>query len=119
MKFKSYFKQSGDVGFPIGYQQQEQPKLDEEVDDELIEIFKESASKYLDDLKKGLVEEDWEGVRKISHTIKGTAASFGFPHCSKLAAELQVMVDGGRIEGVDEVSTDLVQELERVLISNL
>jgi len=29
------------------------------------------------------------------------------------------MVDGGRIEGVDEVSTDLVQELERVLISNL
>jgi HPt (histidine-containing phosphotransfer) domain-containing protein len=114
MEFKSYFSQNEEVGFPIGYQASDQAKVDEEVDDELIAIFKESASKYLQQLKQGAGAEDWEQVRGVSHTLKGTAASFGFPHISKLASDLQNLIDEQQIESAPEVAAALIRELERI-----
>ncbi|HIJ24016.1 MAG: response regulator [Gammaproteobacteria bacterium] len=114
MEFKSYLIQNEEVVFPIGHQIRGQSKVDEEVDDELISIFKESASKYLQQLKQGVGVEDWEQVREVSYTLKGTAASFGFPHISKLASDLQNLIDEQQIESVPEMATALIRELEQI-----
>jgi hemerythrin-like metal-binding protein len=116
MAFKPYFKQHEDMVLPVGYRKLEQPKLDEEVDNELIAIFKESTSSYLEQLRQRLSDKDWNGVREVSHTLKGTAASFGFPHCSKLASELQAAIDDNRMELAPNMSKALAEELEQILL---
>ncbi len=89
--------------------------VDEAVDDELIEIFRESAANYNAALKTALAKKDWGELRKVAHTVKGSAASFGFFEISRRAGIVQSVIDEEKIELVPQLTMDLMVELGKIL----
>ncbi|MBT7480295.1 MAG: Hpt domain-containing protein [Gammaproteobacteria bacterium] len=75
-------------------------------------IFKESASKYLNELRQSFDEENWDGVKKVSHTLKGAAASFGFPKLTQRAKELCEAFETEQTAEIPAFSQALIDELE-------
>jgi signal transduction histidine kinase/DNA-binding response OmpR family regulator len=90
-------------------------QVEEEVDDELIAIFMESASKNRDKLVASLSTKAWSEVRVTAHTIKGSAASFGYPELSKMAGLVQLAIDEERLGEVPALTMDLVIEIGTVV----
>lgn len=65
----------------------------EEIDDELFEIFKESAKGYSTSLKLALIDNNLAEIRAVTHTIKGSAGSFGFDNIAEIAKNIQTDID--------------------------
>ena len=93
----------------------EQSKLPEDVDDELMVIFKQSAANYNNALKSALDNKDWKALRDTAHTVKGSAASFGFNAISKKAEALQFALDEEGLDSAPGLALDLVDELGKIL----
>ncbi len=86
-----------------------------EVDDELMEIFLNSASSYRDQLMSALSHKDWEQLRQTAHTIKGSAHSFGFPELSERSKQVCDALDRDEQDSVPALAMDLVMQLGRIL----
>jgi HPt (histidine-containing phosphotransfer) domain-containing protein len=54
-------------------------------------------------------------VREVAHTIKGSAASFGYPELSRVAEQLQFAIDEGEMEGAAAIGERLLEALDRLL----
>ncbi len=67
----------------------EQAADDEELLQELIEIFQESSLSDLAIIKKSIDEEDSAMGRASSHSIKGAAASLGFNGIREVAEAME------------------------------
>ncbi len=93
---------------------QQNPALLEEVDDELMAIFRESAMNYSTTLQSALDGKDWEALRRTAHTIKGSAASFGFNEVSKKAEAVQSAVDEEQLDLAFEYANTLLIALEKI-----
>jgi len=91
------------------------PQAEEEVDDELMAIFIDSITKNREKLKAALSEKAWPALRETAHTVKGSAASFGYPELSNIAEALQFALDEERMEVVPELAMDLLIEMGSVL----
>ncbi len=87
----------------------------EEVDDELMAIFKESAGHYNEMLKRALARKEWNELRSTAHTLKGSAASFGFSVISSRAAAIQTAIDEEQLEAVPQLTMELLAELGAIL----
>ncbi len=90
-------------------------QMEEEVDVELMSIFLDSSRNNRDQLREALQQQAWERVRSVAHTIKGSAASFGYPALSRQAEEIQFTIDEGKLEGIAERVERLLQALDRLL----
>ena len=88
---------------------------DELVDDEMMTIFRESAITYRIKLTTALSNEDWAELRSVAHTIKGSAASFGYPKLSQLSEAVQFAVDEERMSAVPALATELLFDMDKVL----
>jgi len=86
----------------------------QEIDDEMMVIFRESAVKYRAEMMKALADKDWGQVRATAHTVKGSAASFGFPELSRMGMGICDAFDRGQMEQVPETAMDLVMALGKV-----
>lgn len=86
-----------------------------EVDEELVEIFRESNSLRIHQLKQALKNEDWTALREVAHTLKGSAASFGYPQLSTLAEVVQQSVDQRQLEQLPQQGAALISGIEQVL----
>ena len=91
------------------------PQAEEEVDDELMAIFIDSTTKNREKLKTALSEKAWPALRETAHTVKGSAASFGYPELSNIAEALQFALDEERMGVVPELAMDLLIEMGSVL----
>ncbi len=89
--------------------------IPEEIDDDLMEIFFNSMERNREKILMAIEALDWSEIRDLSHSIKGSAASFGFEKLSKSAEALQVAMDEERIDIASELAKVLLGELERVL----
>ena len=87
----------------------------DEVDDELMAIFFESASKNREKITNALSQQDWKQLKEIAHTVKGSAASFGYPELSNLAATVQTAFDDKDIKLAEKLSIDLGNEIAKLL----
>ena len=92
-----------------------QSLAEEEVDEELMQIFIESNTQRVVTLKQALTEKDWSQVREVAHAIKGSAASFGYPQLSKIAESVQFSIDGGSADEAPQLTMDLLIELGKIL----
>ena len=92
-----------------------QSLAEEEVDEELMQIFIESNTQRVATLKQALTEKDWSQVREVAHAIKGSAASFGYPQLSKIAESVQFSIDGGSADEAPQLTMDLLIELGKIL----
>ncbi len=89
--------------------------MEEEVDEELMAIFLEGVAEYRDRLAGGLEQQDWSQVRHAAHSIKGTAASFGFPGLTDRARELQESIDLEQMDRAPEQARQLLADLDSTL----
>ncbi len=87
----------------------------EEVDDELMAIFNESAANYIEALKSAMESKDWDALRKTAHTVKGSAASFGFGGISKRAEGVQFAIDEENFEQISDRVMDLLADLQSIV----
>ncbi len=88
---------------------------DEAIDDELMAVFRESAANYTHALKNALSKRAWEELRKTAHTVKGSAASFGFNEISRKAEVLLSVLDEQALDSVPELTMDLIIELGKIM----
>ena len=65
-------------------------------------------------MMKALADKDWGQVRATAHTVKGSAASFGFPELSRMGMGICDAFDRGQMEQVPETAMDLVMALGKV-----
>ncbi len=98
-------------------QQQGSPASDigQEVDEELMAIFKQSAANYHAALNTALDNSEWEALRKTAHTVKGSAGSFGFTLIAQKAETLQLAIDGEQFDTVPQLALDLIAALGKIL----
>jgi HPt (histidine-containing phosphotransfer) domain-containing protein len=59
---------------------------------ELVEIFVRDLPERLAEIQRFAAFEDWPAVRRLAHQLKGAGGSYGFPHLSLAATELESAV---------------------------
>lgn len=82
---------------------------------ELVELYVDEMPERIGSLQEVRQATDVEGIRRLSHQIKGSAKGYGFEIISLLAAEAERAV----IDGVDSAEMfnkfdQLINALERV-----
>ncbi len=90
-------------------------EAEEEVDDELMEIFRESAGSDRLQLVVALANEDWKQVKEIAHPIKGSGTSFGFPTLTEKAKDVCDAYDNGQTDLMPPLIRQLIDELNSIL----
>ncbi|NDY55476.1 response regulator [Desulfovibrio sulfodismutans] len=55
----------------------------------LLPVFFQSVDRQLDEARARFGARDWDGLRRIGHTIKGTAATYGLSGLSALSLDLE------------------------------
>jgi len=88
---------------------------DEEVDDELMAIFRESATKNRQLLIDAVTEKDWQKIKEVAHSVKGSGSSFGFPELTEKAKVVCDSYDDGQLAPMAELTMDLILELGKTL----
>ena len=94
---------------------QEAVEPEDEVDGELLGIFLESAAHSKEELLKALAEENWERVKEVAHSIKGSGTSFGFPQLTEMARQVCDTYDTKQLERLPELTGELIGGLSGVL----
>lgn len=89
----------------------EQAADDHELLQELIEIFKDSSSSDLANLKRGLAAGDVDVGRGSAHSIKGAAASLGFDSIREVTEAIEADCRDGSLA----VATAQLARLEELL----
>ncbi|RUM42779.1 MAG: Hpt domain-containing protein [Desulfocapsa sp.] len=89
----------------------EQAADDEELLQELIEIFKESSASDLANLKQSVEKDDTAMARAHSHSIKGAAASLGMD----AIREITELIENDCREGSLTVAIEVLPQLEKLL----
>jgi len=89
----------------------EQAADDEELLQELIEIFKESATSDLAKLQQSIEKGDAAMARAHSHSIKGAAASLGMDGIR----EITELMENDCRDGSLTVAVEVLPQLEKLL----
>lgn len=61
----------------------------------LVPLFTQLTGERLDGLRAALGQSDFEGMRRLAHTVKGSAASYGFAPIATAAAALEKALIAG------------------------
>lgn len=66
--------------------------------DEIVELFVEEMPSRIETLVEQYASEDWEGLRRTAHQLKGAAGSYGFDDISPVAARLERFLEAAEPE---------------------
>ncbi|MBT3196650.1 MAG: transporter substrate-binding domain-containing protein [Gammaproteobacteria bacterium] len=130
-KHRDAFHQAGGDGFlvkPIDkhalrqillkYLKQEQiaaAPADEPIDDALMATFIKSNIRNREELLRALSARDWEKVRELAQTVKGSGASFGYPQLTQLGEQVCYAIEENNPKQAAKLATDLVIEISKAL----
>ena len=89
----------------------EQAADDQELLQELLDIFKTSFTEDMEKMRNGLSESDSQQVSAAAHSIKGASASLGIVGVSQLAKQIEIQSKRGNLKD----STPLVDQLQLML----
>lgn len=59
---------------------------------EIVEMFVDEMPERIETMLDCLQSEDWEGLRRASHQLKGAAGSYGFSTITPCAGKLEAAV---------------------------
>ncbi len=85
------------------------------MDDELMAIFVERTTEHRNLLQQAFDDQDWEQVRFVSHTIKGSGTSFGYPELTRLGKVVNDAIERHDETGIREQVTQLIAALNKIL----
>jgi len=82
---------------------------------EIVEMFVEEMPQRADKFLELLSAQDWEGLNRAAHQLKGTAGSHGFDQITPFAAELESAIsDQQDLDRVPQLVKRLVDVCRRV-----
>ncbi|MBI5556070.1 MAG: Hpt domain-containing protein [Deltaproteobacteria bacterium] len=91
----------------------EQASDDEELLQELIDLFHSSSAGDLARIKEGAIQEDPVAMGDAAHSIKGAAASLGIEGIKCVAADLERAGRLGDLDGAKALLPDLESLLKQ------
>ncbi len=68
---------------------------------EIVEMFVDEMPDRIENILNCFQSEDWDGLQRASHQLKGAAGSYGFPSITPCAGTLEAAVKQTRPE--DEI----------------
>ena len=81
---------------------------------QMVELFYKEIARLVPALREALVQQDMGKVRRLAHSIKGSASCFAAPPAVSAAMRLEFMGRDGVLSGADEAFAVLEREIERL-----
>ncbi len=81
---------------------------------EAIDVFLADTPGQLIKLQTLLADQDWEGVRRVAHYLKGSAMCLGFERMRELCQGIEMLTVLNGAQGAGEIVPLLEQELARL-----
>ena len=94
----------------------EDPQLSPSLLDSILELFIEEAPQQIADLQAAFDNNDFEGLKTISHKIRGSAGFLGTNLISVLASEVETAVMDGETGQAVSSAADLLTEMRKLLV---
>ena len=92
-------------------------KIDPDIAD-LIPPYLEDCDSNVQQLKKGLDEEDFAVIKGIGHNLKGSGMGFGFPKITELGTQIEISAIEKDPENLSSLIENLEDYLKRVDITD-
>ncbi len=86
---------------------------DEEILDELLELFQQSSMELSERLQQAVLTQA-PGVKAIAHELKGSAANIGAKSLAQVASVLDQAAIAGDMARVSELATQVCEECQKV-----
>jgi HPt (histidine-containing phosphotransfer) domain-containing protein len=80
---------------------------------ELFDMMLKNSAAHLDALDRAVQAQDLEGVRKATHSIKGSSGNVGANQLSRTAAEVEDSARDGNWENIPTLAAQLRPAYER------
>lgn len=90
---------------------------------EVIQVYLDSVSEYLNDFKQSVAQQQWSEVSRQAHKLKGTVAYFGMDELKEILSQIEVMTKeefnvvefNALYQNIDKMIEQSKQELESEL----
>lgn len=92
----------------------EQTAGDEELLEELMTLFKDSAAADIEQLRQAIIADDAPGVVRAAHSLKGASASLGIESIHHLALAMESDARSGSISVAQGKIEEMGELLEQV-----
>ena len=83
---------------------------------ELFELYMQTTSTYLEDLKAALATGDAEEIHKKAHSIKGASGNLGFDELYNMATEIDDQARDASLDGLEEMVRSFHQKFEEMVL---
>jgi PAS domain S-box-containing protein len=87
---------------------------DEKLRGELAALFRQECPGWLAELRDAVAHGDANALRRVAHTVKGSAGTVGAPSAFEAARRLEAMARTGDLSGAGAACADLARILERL-----
>jgi HPt (histidine-containing phosphotransfer) domain-containing protein len=84
--------------------------------EQIIPRYFELQRQGLEELARGVAEDDAETVRLTGHKMKGTGSSYGFPRLTELGAAIERAAVAGSLEEAADLARTAGDYLDRVRV---
>jgi len=81
----------------------------------LLEQFASDLDRFTNVISKNLAEENWSGIERASHGLKGSSGMFGAKKLCDLAEKVNDRCRDGQIENEQELAVLLINETRAIL----
>lgn len=84
--------------------------------EDLIPNFLNNRAVEIKSLKEAAITSDFETLKFLSHSIKGTAGGYGFDYMSLLAKEIELATTDKSFEKIEKLILELEQHFNNIKI---
>jgi len=88
---------------------------DEQLAHEVFEIFVDECGSLLEDLRQGIVRHDVDHIRRVVHTLKGTADTAAARGVAEAARALETLIREGQMDNLDDAWRRVSDEVAAVM----
>jgi CheY-like chemotaxis protein len=90
---------------------------DEDLLNELVELFLENAPKVMEELKQALKEKDLSLIKVKAHTMKGSSGNVSADAINSLASEIENLAKNGKLDKIDILVKEMEEKLNNSIFS--
>ncbi|MFT8352635.1 Hpt domain-containing protein [Clostridium saccharoperbutylacetonicum] len=84
--------------------------------EDLIPNFLKNRAAEINSLKEAVVNSNFEDIKFLSHSLKGTAGGYGFDQLSLLAKEIELASMNKFLEEIEKLVIELQQHFDNIEI---
>ena len=82
---------------------------------QLVNNYRSSLPQKLTDIMEAKAANDWQGMKQLTHKMKGAAGSFGFMHLSQAAEQVDSLLRDKNYEHAEEKLENLVTLINQTI----